>query len=128
VQSELLDRYPQANLRVYAIWFDMYPGDARSSWPAGLLHDSRVIQRWDEAKAVGTWFGDRTPMMRAQLSPGSAWRDGHILWDASLLYGADARWDSAPTALLHWERTIVAGRETLKEDFQRLFGTVRAVR
>src|SRR5262245_32946262 len=100
----------------------MYPGDAKSKWPAGLLHDSRVVQRWDEPKAVGTWFGDRTPTMRARLSPDSAWRDGNILWDAAMLYGPDSKWDDLPTALIHWERTIVAGRATLKEDFQKLFG------
>ena len=38
-----------------------------------------------------------------------------------LLYGADAKWDAEPTGLIHWGRTIVAGRETLRGDFQRLF-------
>ena len=38
---------------------------------------------------------------------------------------ADAKWDEAPTSLIHWGRTIVAGRETLRQDFERLFGAAQ---
>jgi hypothetical protein len=121
VQTELLAKYPKADLRVYAIWFNMFPGDARSKWPPSLLDDRRVVHRWDEGKVVGMWYGGHTKEIRAQLSPGSSW-NGDILWDAYLFYGAEARWDDTPTNLIHWGRTIVAGRETLGEDFARLFG------
>jgi len=121
VQTELLAKYPNADLRVYAIWFNMFPGDARSKWPPSLLTDPRVIHRWDEGKLVGTRYGGHTNKIGAQLSPGSSW-NGDILWDSYLFYGADAQWDEAPTNLVHWGRTIVAGRETLRQDFQRLFG------
>jgi hypothetical protein len=121
VQTELLAKYPKATLRVYAVWFNMYPGDERAKWPPSLLTDSRVIHRWDEGKLVGMWYGGHTSEIRAQLSQESSWK-GDILWDAYLLYGADARWDEAPTNLIHWGRTIVAGRETLRQDFERLFG------
>jgi hypothetical protein len=121
VQTELLAKYPKADLRVYAVWFNMFPGDARSKWPPSLLTDRRVIHRWDEGKLVGTWYGGHTNEIRAQLSPESSWK-GDILWDAYLFYGADAKWEDGPTSLIHWGRTIVAGRETLREDFERLFG------
>jgi hypothetical protein len=121
VQTELLAKYPKADLRVYAIWFNMFPGDARSKWPPSLLTDRRVIHRWDEGKLVGMWYGGHTNEIRAQLSPGSSW-NGDILWDAYLFYGADAKWDDSPTNLIHWGRTIVAGREILRQDFERLFG------
>ena len=123
MQTELLQKYPRANLRVYAVWFNMMPADARAKWPANLLPDSRALHRWDEPKAAGTWYGPRTDGMKSQLAPGSAWRNGDILWDAYLLYGTDARWDDAPTRLIHWGRTIVAGRDTLKADFEMLFGS-----
>lgn len=121
MQTELLAKYPKATLRVYAVWFNMYPGDERAKWPPSLLTDSRVIHRWDEGKLVGMWYGGHTSEIRTQLSQESSWK-GDILWDAYLLYGADARWDEAPTNLIHWGRTIVAGRETLRQDFERLFG------
>jgi hypothetical protein len=33
--------------------------------------------------------------------------------------------DDAPTDLLHWGRTIVAGLETLKTDFEKLSSSMR---
>jgi hypothetical protein len=110
VQNELLATYPKANLRAYAVWFNMFPGDAR------------VIHRWDEPKAVGLWYAPHTASIRRELATGSSWSDGAILWDAYLLYGPDGKWsDTLTTGLIHWGRTIVASRETLKDDFAKLF-------
>ena len=121
VQKELLERYPRADLSIYAVWFSMMPADSRAKWPANLLTDTRVIHRWDEPKAVGHWFGARTPALQNQLTADSAWSGGEVLWDSYLLYGSDARWDDAPTHLIHWGRTIVAARESLRDDFAKLF-------
>ena len=118
----MLDKYPRANLKVYAVWFSMMPADSRAKWPPMLLADSRAVHRWDEAKTIGRWFSAHTAAMRPLLSHGSAWSDGDVLWDAYLLYGADARWNETPTGLIRWGRTIVAGRDTLKSEFEGLFG------
>jgi hypothetical protein len=53
VQNELLAKYPKADVRVYAVWFNMMAGDARETWPVELLTDRRVVHRWDDPKAVG---------------------------------------------------------------------------
>ena len=119
MQNEILQKYPDTNLRVYAVWFNMFPTDARSKWPPNLLTDPRVVHRWDEPKAVGRWFGEHAAYMRAQLTQHSSW-DGDILWDSYILYAADARWDDVPGGVIHWGRTIVAGRETLRSDFRKL--------
>src|SRR5262249_44506425 len=79
VQNELLAKYPKANVRAYAVWFNMFPGDARSKWPSNLLTDARVIHRWDEPKAVGLWYAPNTASIHGELAPGSRWRDGAIL-------------------------------------------------
>ncbi len=79
---ELLQKYPAANLRVYAVWFNMMPNDSRAKWPPTLLTDARVIHRWDEPKALGTWYAPRTAAMRPQLTPDSRWGNGDVLWDA----------------------------------------------
>jgi hypothetical protein len=121
VQTQLLDKYPNANLKVYAVWFDMMPADSRAKWPATLLADSRAVHRWDENKTIGRWFAPRTAAMRPLLSKGSAWSDGDVLWDAYLLYGAGGKWNETPTGLIRWGRTIVAGRDALKGEFERLF-------
>jgi len=59
--------------------------------------------------------------VQAQLTTDSKWSGGEILWDSYLLYGADAWWDDTPTGLIHWGRTIVASRDTLLHDMERLF-------
>ena len=120
MQTQILTKYPGANLRVYAIWFNMFPGDARSKWPPDLLIDPRVTHRWDEAKTVGRWYGQQTSHMQRQLTPDSSW-NGEILWDSYVLYGSDARWDDVPTGVIHWGRTIVAARDTLRADAEKLF-------
>lgn len=125
MQKDLLARYPKADVRVYAIWFNMFPGDSKSEWPPELLTDSRVVHRWDEPKAVGTFFGQNKSKMQAQLTSDSNGIRGDILWDSYLLYDSDARWASFPTGLTHWGRTIVAARETLRQQFGRLFALPR---
>ena len=122
VQTQLLAKYPKANLKVYAVWFNMMPADSRAKWPPTLLADPRAVHRWDEGKTIGRWFSPHTPAMRPLLSNGSAWSDGDVLWDAYLLYGAGANWNETPTGLIQWGRTIVAGRDALKGEFEKLFG------
>ena len=122
VQRDLLEHYPNAKLHVYAIWFDMLAADSRSQWPSTLLTDPRVAHRWDESKLVGRWYVQRVSTMRGFLTPESRWGNGDVLWDSWLLYGTNASWGEAPTGLIHWGRTIVASRNTLKADFERLFG------
>jgi hypothetical protein len=56
VQHEFLNKNPSADIRVYAVWFNMFPGDARWRWDGGGLTDPRVLHFWDEHKTVGTWF------------------------------------------------------------------------
>lgn len=83
-------------------------------WARGSIRFVR-----DEQKVIGTFFGQNRERIVAQLEPNSSW-NGEILWDAYLLYGRDARWDGFPTGLIHWGRTIVAGRETLLKDITNL--------
>lgn len=115
MQKSLLDVHPEADLRVYAIWFSMYPTDLRERWPGSVLTDSRVIHWWDEDKRLGRWYAERLPEMRDRLAPGSTNVGGPILWDAYLVYGPEAQWDDAPTGLRRWGRTILATREPFRE-------------
>ena len=122
MQNDLLTKYPKADIRVYAIWFSMMAADWRDTWPADLLTDPRVVHRWDETKTVGTFFGQRKADLQSQLTSDSNGTGGAVLWDSYLLYGPAARWETFPTALVHWGRTIVSARETLKREFDRLYG------
>jgi len=42
VQREILEKNPNAKLKVYAVWFNMLASDDRSRWPQGLFSDPRV--------------------------------------------------------------------------------------
>lgn len=105
VQNELLAKHPAATLQVYAIWFKMFPGDARSQWPSSLLTDSRVRHFWDEQKTVGTWYGKHPAYLHSDK----------VLWDAFILYGAEARWTDSPSHRLSMGWTIVNKREELRQ-------------
>ncbi len=108
MQTDVLEPHANADVRVYAVWFNMMVKDSRARWRSTLLPDGRVTHFWDESKIVGTWFGDRSPAH-------------DILWDAWLLYGADATWTDEPPAPLGTGRTIMASRDALKAQIDKLF-------
>ena len=117
VQEELLDKHTKADVRVYAVWFSMYPTDERENWPADVLTDRRVVHWWDEEKRVGRWYMQRAAEMRSALAPESAGFAGDVLWDAYLVYGADAKWETASTQVRKWGRTILRTQDGLREAF-----------
>jgi hypothetical protein len=99
VQNEILTKYPAADLRVYVVWFNMYPGDARWRWDGDGMTDPRVVHYWDEPKSVGTWFS-------ANLTG-----RGSPTWDFYALYSPDARDLSAPGSI---GGTIISRRAQLQ--------------
>ena len=118
-QEELLAKNPRADVRVFVIWFRMYPGDAHSKWPRELLTDPRVEHRWDEPKTAGRWF--LTNLQSLHPSRGG---DGvfpqqvDALWDCYLLFGRDATWNDTPSGVLSWGYTVMRTRAQLLKDFQ----------
>lgn len=120
VQETVLEGHTDPDLRVYAIWFSMYPGDVRERWPAADLPDPRVIHYWDEHKVAGTWYAGRVGEIHEQRAEGSRGHEGPVLWDAYLVYGPEARWEDAPDGLRRWGRTILGTRESLREALDSL--------
>ena len=105
VQTEVLDQYPDLKIRVYAIWYEMYPGDSPKAFPAAkrIMPDTRVQHLWDQPKTTGRWFKAHVP---------SDYK-GPIQWDAYYLYGPDATWDATPGEPISWGRTILDTRKEL---------------
>jgi hypothetical protein len=68
------------------------PTDDRSSWDASLLDDPRVVNLWDRELGLSRWVAGRRDLGIEPLGP--------VVYDAFLLFGPDARWDSAPAGLL----------------------------
>lgn len=105
MQKNLLEVHPKADLRVYAVWFNMYPGDARSEWPKGLLSDSRVIQFWDEGKSLGRFYERHL-------------QQTGIVWDTYVLYDPQATWEEKPSPPAGWGRPVIVTRHKLEQELQ----------
>ena len=110
--QDLLQKRPQANLVVHAVWFEALPVvDKRESWPADLLTDRRVIHHWDDFRGVPSYFG-ADPEFRSKGLIG--WRN--VMWDTYLLFGRDARWTDRPAPLVGAGYTIIAALEPLTRE------------
>ena len=99
MQNEILNKNPAADLRGYAVWFNMYPGDARWRWDGDGMTDPRVLHFWDEQKTVGTWFSMNVTNRRTPT------------WDFYALYSADARDLASPSSM---GGTIISRRNDLQ--------------
>jgi hypothetical protein len=122
-QDELLSKYPTADVRVFTIWFRMYPGDAQSKWPSQLLTDSRVEHRWDEPKSAGRWFMTNLNSLRASRGgDGKFPQQVDALWDCYLLFDRSATWIDTPNRLLSWGYTVMRTNAQLAKDFEYAVG------
>jgi len=110
----VLAQHPNADLRVYAIWFSMFGSEQREHWPSDALTDPRVVHFWDEEKVVGRWYMQRLAGIQEQRAPKTSGATGPVLWDAYLLYGAESVWEETPTGLRSWGRTILRTQDTLR--------------
>jgi hypothetical protein len=108
VQNELLSNHPAADLDVYVVWFNMFPGDARWRWDGDGMTDPRVTHFWDEQKTVGTWFS-------ANLT-----ERGSPTWDFYAVYPPEARDLSAPSSM---GGTIISRRAELQSALRPLLVT-----
>ena len=112
MQREILENHPASNIRVYAVWFDTLPGDARQKWDAGLMSDPRVTQLWDDNKSAGRFFAEQ-----------EGFKFGSIAYDIYYLYGPEANWDVKPSPLVSSGYTVITKRNQLLEDITLLLAS-----
>ena len=117
MQKEILEKQPDADVRVYAVWFSMLESDSRPSWPPDVLTDPRVTHLWDEERVLGRWYAQDLKLKMWSRSL-NTWADA--LWDAYLLYGPEARWTSGPQPLIGWGTSIMETREELRSKLNPL--------
>jgi hypothetical protein len=120
VQKELLEARPRSSLQVYAVWYNMFPGDSRGLWRPDLLTDSRVVHYWDESQSVGRLYFQGLPQIWAKRAADTVLPQDVILWDAYLLYARDARWEQQPPDVVSWGSTILLSRDRLKQDLEAI--------
>lgn len=109
VQTNLLEAYPNADIDVTAIWFEMVFSDARERWDPDLLTDHRVTHYWDPDQEIGRWFDENEQLV------GFDFNRGPIVWDSFLLFGPNATWEETPAPLVAFGNTVIADKEELLE-------------
>ncbi len=124
-ERDLLEHLSTAGIRVYAIWFAMYPGDARSKWPGTLLTDTRVIHFWDEERITGTRYLSYLPPLVELRAAGTLQPTADALWDAFFVYPSGATWrDPVPLPAL-WGYPIMVTHDELLRSVERLLADVK---
>ena len=101
MQEHVLAQYPDAPLRVYAIWTDKLSGDSRRAWDRDVLTNPRVTHFWDGRDLAGHWFVTHLPGYRGSD------------WDAYLLFGPDATWQTLPMPLVSAGSTVIAKKDEI---------------
>jgi len=112
IQENILAEYPKLNFRVYAIWYEMYPGDSPKAFPSArkTMPDPRVEHYWDKKKETGRWFKTNVPSDYKKP----------IMWDAYYLYDAGAEWGDTPQPLVSYGRTLLETRKELLKQISLL--------
>jgi len=108
VQKEILEKHPGANVKVYAVWFSMLPGDSRSGWDDCVISDPRVHNLWDQKRLTSQAFaGD----VEGAAPP---------VWDAYLLYGPKSTWKNAAPRPISSGATVIGTHRELENNILRL--------
>lgn len=108
MRTNILEKYPSSDARVYAIWFNMMTGDSRNLVDLRVLDDHRVTNYYDADRVVGSWFGAHDN------------GDGGIAWDAYYLYGRGATWSAEPGPLLSNGGPVIDSSADLAAAFGRV--------
>jgi len=106
---EILDENPEANIQVYAVWFNMVPNDARQRVNLNLIPDPRTTQFWDEQRLTGRF-----------LAENEGFNFGQIAYDVYYLYCMGAELDLNPAPLVSSEYTILGKKNQLRDDINGL--------
>lgn len=111
MQSEILEKYPEAKLKVFVVWEPMLPTDRLRRTRDDVITDARAIHFKDLGQVTGKWFAEHLK---------DCPKLGDVAWDAMYVYGADAKWEEIPGPTLACATPIVAGTETFMEAIEPL--------
>lgn len=106
VRKNILEKYPTADLSVYAVWVP-YLGGSRSDVDPRVFSDKRVKTYWDDGDIVST-------AIAGDLDPYSS-----IGFDVYAVYGPDAAWGGRP---VDWGRPVITDSDRLGRRVEELIG------
>ena len=105
---------------MYAVWFNMYPGDARSKWPSALLTDQRVAHYWDAPHALGTAYLTNLPAMLDRRAEATLQPTADAMWDAFYVYAPGDHWQDPLPLPVAWGYPIMVTRDQLVREVDAL--------
>ena len=105
---------------MYAVWFNMYPGDSRGRWPQQLLTDRRVEHYWDEQRVLGVRLLTNIARFLDRRAEGTLTPEADALWDAFFVYAPGTEWTDPFPPPRSWGYPIMVTRERLRQDFEAL--------
>jgi len=94
VQSNIMSTMPDPALRVLVVWVPFLGGTRQAINPS-VFPDRRVTSLWDPNAISSRWLSGH---VTHQLGP---------TWDYYLLFGAHARWGTAPGPVLSQGGTVI---------------------
>ena len=107
----VLERYPDAGLRVYVVWVHRWATDTRAEIDGAGLVDPRVTQFWDTGGVIGEPFLN---LFGVDL--------GGLDYDFFLLFGPEATWDSNPPRPVSSGGTVISTSDRLASGAAGLLG------
>jgi hypothetical protein len=119
-QRDILERHPAAPLRIYAVWFNMYPGDSRAKWPAEALTDSRVTHYWDEQRVVGEHYLRQLGTFVTRRANGTMPPVADALWDAAFVHGPGDQWSEPVPLPRIWGYPIMVTHDGLLDALNQI--------
>jgi hypothetical protein len=106
VVRDLLERFPQPDLRALLVWLPMVKGDDEraAQVAAARLADGRVLHFWDPELRLGRLFAATLGLPRPA-------------WDVYLLYAEGTAWsDARPPPPAFWMHQLYDGPAGLELD------------
>lgn len=116
MQRHILEAKPEADVRVYAIFFEVVAGDEGAKHtvdPKKLLDDPRVTLFWDERRLTGRWFDENVTRLGARTG-----EHDRIEWDTYVLYGRGSEWRERAPYPVSWGRPIIQENSRLLRDLE----------
>lgn len=110
MQTQILDKYPKANVSVYVVWLPVLPLDNNRVSVTETVTDARATHFWDNEQAVSR-----------DLSKAYG-NDGAVVWDAVFVFGPEAKWEEKPPRPIESGAPVVNTIETVKEALKPYLG------
>jgi hypothetical protein len=112
VQEMVLKKYPDKEMEVYVVWFNMVATDRKDKWNPESLNDKRVKHYWDEKRILGRWITKNTPDCK---------HINAIDWDSFYLFDKDGEWTETFENLKACGTPVIKESKKLADGLEKIF-------